>query len=294
MLLNIDVSNPSAVNANPGYVAPLTLEIKSAVEDASATYASLDSELSALDEEFRDASLEDTPAVLAKIIALQQRASDAHQAYLAIQQQYAEASSSAEQALEKAAAELERADQAHTEADSLNDAASEALNEMESAVTDIEYVVDSVNDLVEEAQTWLAQEQAKAGGETDTPKSRRSPLRIKAFIDGIGQSTIDAILAADGGQQLWDDYVKVAAEIDAADAELTRIDAELETATSEAEAAVAAREAETGDNLDPSERSQIYATVDELNAERAATLSAKVELLDLAAELENQMYAIVN
>lgn len=128
----------------------------------------------------------------------------------------------------------------------------------------------------------------------DGEKSRRpTALAIKSFLADFPAPTLDALLAADGGQDLWDEYQALAAEIDRTDIALAEIDAALDDAAEAASTAESEAERVSG-NLDPAARSAIYAEFDRLSAEQASLADERARLYADAARIEGDMLAVID
>lgn len=209
--------------------------------------------------------------------------------------------------IQQQAVPFQQANQALVDAVSLAaDAVTEAISANSVEITDFydldyeqEYlspdnVIADVDDQVEEMEIWLAE---NSGG-AEKPKSRKSRglgrrAATKSFLADFDQSIVDALMQAEGGQEVWAQYQAVAAQIDEVDAEIGRIADAMENVKQLAEQMLALRSL-GGTAPTPEDRAEAFARFDELQAERDVWAANKEALLRQAAALETDILRLVS
>lgn len=170
------------------------------------------------------------------------------------------------------------------------EAAVDALVEVEDRITDVtSYGIEpDIDGAIEDWEAWLADP------EENTKSAPSAGRRRKGFMDGLTPDIEQAVLAADGGEDLWRRYEALAFEMDALDEEIVTVTAEIEQAQQAAADEVSRAEAEAGAPLDPAATAALYAEADQLIDQKDNLLAAREELLAEAARLESEMLVAIS
>lgn len=173
----------------------------------------------------------------------------------------------------------------------------------ESEFMSPEGVIVDVDDQIEDMHNWLADDSAEAApgqADADEPKSRKarglarkSRIARKSFLDGFDAGIEAALADADGGPELLAAYRAVAAEIDAADAEIVRLTEAMRNVAALAEQLLGVREL-SGETPSPADRAEAFARHDELMTERDGFIAEKESLLTQASRIEAEMLRLVS